>query len=73
METSTQVQGCQGAYPCVQNKRNIRIFFLTLINRIEVKKGLIMKNVQNQPEKTERLISMHIKFSITRNSSKLKS
>ena len=36
------------------------------------KKGLIMKNVQNQPEKIERVISMHIKFSTLTKSSKLK-
>ena len=34
--------------------------------------GLIIKNVQNQPEKLEILISMHIKFSIILKSSKLK-
>ena len=35
------------------------------------KKGLIMKNVKSQPEKIERLISKHIKFSILPKSSKL--
>ena len=30
-----------------------------------------MKNVQNQPQKTERLISMHINISITLKSFKL--
>ena len=36
------------------------------------KKGLIMKNDQNQPEKIGRLILMHKNFSITLASSKLK-
>ena len=49
METSTQVQGCQGTYPCIQNKRNIRIFFLTLINRMEVKKRV---DFEKRPEPT---------------------
>ena len=35
-------------------------------------KGLIMKNFQNEPENTKRLISVHIKFSIILKSSKVK-
>ena len=36
------------------------------------KKGLIMKNVQKQPEKIDRSISMHIKLSVILKFSKLK-
>lgn len=36
------------------------------------KKGLIMKKVQNQPERKERLILMHINLPIILKSSKVK-
>ena len=36
------------------------------------KKGIVMKNVQNQPEKIKRVISMCIKFFTLIKSSKLK-
>ena len=41
-------------------------------NRDIGKTGLVVKNVQNQPEKIEIVFSMHIKFSLILKSSKLK-
>lgn len=35
------------------------------------KKGLVVKNVQNQPEKIEIIFSIHTKFSLILKSSKL--
>ena len=59
----------------IRHVRNMKVseFFLKY-NKQDVrlkKKGLIMKNVKSQPEKIERLISKHIKFSILPKSSKL--
>lgn len=59
----------------IRHVRNMKVseFFLKS-NKQDVrlkKKGLIMKNVKSQPEKIERLISKHIKFSILPKSSKL--
>ena len=59
----------------IRHVRNMKVseFFLKS-NKQDVrlkKKGLIMKNVKSQPEKTERLISKHIKFSILPKFSKL--
>ena len=60
----------------IRHVRNMKVseFFLKS-NKQDVrlkKKGLIMKNVKSQPEKIERLISKHIKFSILPKSSKLR-
>ena len=59
----------------IRHVKNMKVseFFLKS-NKQDVrlnKKGLIMKNVKSQPEKIERLISKHIKFSILPKSSKL--
>ena len=59
----------------IRHVRNMKVseFFLKS-NKQDVrlkKKGLIMKNVKSQPEKIERLISKHIKFSILPKSSTL--
>ena len=59
----------------IRHVRNMKVseFFLKS-NKQDVrlkKKGLIMKNVKSQPEKIERLISKHVKFSILPKSSKL--
>ena len=60
----------------IRHVKNMKVseFFLKS-NKQDVrlkKKGLIMKNVKSQPEKIERLISKHIKFSILPKSSKLR-
>ena len=64
IKTETSTKARQGTCHCVLSKRPCRDFVLKSNKQNEGRneKGLIMKNVQNHPEKIERLNSMDIKF-----------